>query len=82
MITLNCAVGTFSAEHSLRGAGVAGAVVASVALAEGVVVDLHAGGVGVEGATRLAVEALLAQLLRWNQNMPREPKIVISGERP
>lgn len=70
-------VGTFSAEYPLRGSGVAGLVVAGVALAVRVVVDLHAGRMRVERVARLLVEALLSQLFCWNENRHFDTKLYI-----
>lgn len=57
---------TFCAEVARHRARVRGAVVARLALAVRVVVDLDAGRVRVERAARRPVETLLAELLRWN----------------
>lgn len=54
---------TFGAEDPRGGARVTGLVVAGVALAVRVVVDLHTRRVRVEGLARFAVEALLTQFL-------------------
>lgn len=68
---------TLGTEDAVSGARVARAVVARLALAVGVVVDLHAGRVRVESTTRLPVEALLAQLLScgYKQNYGSGKKI-------
>lgn len=65
MLSLCIQIDTFGTEDALCRARVASCVVARIALAERIVVDLDTRRVQVEGATCLLVEALLTQFLCW-----------------